>query len=153
MTTDATLTGETKLYRHFDATGQLLYVGISLSAIHRLQQHKRTAHWASQIANVTIEPHPTRAAALAAEREAIRQENPAHNVQRHAARKAPKVCTADLPYVEIPKLDIENGRLVRSVLRISRTQWDAAVDQAHRAARVSRNAGKRSGGVAANAAS
>lgn len=73
---------ETDLYRHFDASGELLYVGISLSAIGRLAQHKRRASWASQIANVTIETFPTRKEALRAEAQAIVTENPKYNLQR-----------------------------------------------------------------------
>lgn len=34
--------GETELYRHFAADGCLLYVGISLSAVARLTQHRQT---------------------------------------------------------------------------------------------------------------
>jgi hypothetical protein len=43
------------LYRHFDKDGTLLYVGISLSAINRLGQHKDNAHWFSSIKRVEIE--------------------------------------------------------------------------------------------------
>lgn len=73
------MTVKTHLYRHFDANGQLLYVGISLSALKRLSQHNSQSRWADQIANVTIETFPTRDSALAAEREAIISERPIHN--------------------------------------------------------------------------
>jgi len=73
---------ETALYRHFDSDGKLLYVGISLSAVHRLGQHRDHSRWFRRIANVTIEWLPTRADALAAERAAIRDENPECNIQR-----------------------------------------------------------------------
>lgn len=69
---------ETALYRHFDAEGRLLYVGISLSAIQRLSQHLASA-WAKDIRNVTVEILPTREDALAAEATAIREEQPLHN--------------------------------------------------------------------------
>lgn len=72
---------KTALYRHFDAAGQLLYVGISLSAVHRLAQHRQTAHWFDRIARIEIEWHESRAAALAAEIIAIRRESPQCNVQ------------------------------------------------------------------------
>ena len=68
------------LYRHFDRDGRLLYIGISLNAIARLAEHRDTSHWFSQIARVEIEPYPTRKAALAAELEAIRTENPLYNI-------------------------------------------------------------------------
>jgi len=76
----------TELYRHFDADGQLLYVGISLSAVVRLCAHMNCSPWADQIAMLTIERHPTREAAMAAERAAVKEERPLHNIT-HAERK------------------------------------------------------------------
>lgn len=74
--------GRTALYRHFDSAGVLLYVGISLGPVNRLQQHKRRSGWFSQIARVDVEWFDSRAAALKAEATAIFQENPLHNIQR-----------------------------------------------------------------------
>lgn len=71
---------QTALYRHFDADGCLLYVGISLNAVQRLSQHSDSP-WAQDIRNVTVEMHPTRQGALTAEAEAIRVERPLHNHQ------------------------------------------------------------------------
>src|SRR5690606_6831850 len=71
---------ETALYRHFDAEGRLLYVGISLNAFSRLMQHRRDSVWFRQIASVTIEWFPTRGKAVDAEVQAIRNERPLHNV-------------------------------------------------------------------------
>lgn len=70
----------TNLYRHFDADNQLLYVGISLSAVHRLTEHRNGSPWFRSIGSVTIETFPSRKEALAAEKEAIRNENPLYNV-------------------------------------------------------------------------
>lgn len=75
----------TALYRHFDAVGALLYVGISLSAVQRLAQHRQTAHWFDRIARIEIEWHDSREEALAAEISAISCEKPPCNVQ-HAQR-------------------------------------------------------------------
>lgn len=69
----------TQLYRHFDANGRLLYVGISASATNRLGQHKRKAAWFGLIANITVETFPTRRDALVAEAIAIRDEKPLCN--------------------------------------------------------------------------
>jgi predicted GIY-YIG superfamily endonuclease len=77
----------TALYRHFSASGDLLYVGISCKPITRLKQHEHDASWAAQIARVEIEQFADRAAALEAERNAIRAEKPKHNVAH--ARSAP----------------------------------------------------------------
>ena len=74
----------TQLYRHFDKNNNLLYVGISLSTFNRLSQHKDHSGWFYGITNVTIEHFPTREEALAAERKAIKSENPKFNI---ASRK------------------------------------------------------------------
>ena len=78
---------KTQLYRHYDNNKKLLYVGISLSAAVRLAQHREAAHWFDEIANVTIETFPTREAALAAERNAIANENPACNIHHKRTLK------------------------------------------------------------------
>lgn len=69
----------TALYRHFDDSGNLLYVGISNSAVRRLGQHMYGSQWASLISKVEIEHLSSRQEALAAEKAAIRAEMPAWN--------------------------------------------------------------------------
>lgn len=71
---------ETQLYRHFDNEGGLLYVGVSLSAVKRLGQHKSHSHWYAKIARVEIERFDTRESALAAERSAVLAESPVCNI-------------------------------------------------------------------------
>lgn len=68
------------LYRHFDASGALLYVGISLSAVQRLGQHRHNSHWFESIARIEIETFMSRAQVLIAERSAIEAERPLHNI-------------------------------------------------------------------------
>ena len=68
-----------QLYRHWDAEDRLLYVGISLSAVARFQQHKQSAGWFADVAKITIENFPTRELALAAEGKCIRKEKPLYN--------------------------------------------------------------------------
>lgn len=70
---------KTALYRHWDIDGVLLYVGISLSAVARLVQHKKS-HWSGRIASVTIQQYPDRPSAERAERSAIRSEKPLYNI-------------------------------------------------------------------------
>jgi predicted GIY-YIG superfamily endonuclease len=67
------------LYRHFDKDGILLYVGISLSAIHRLSQHRTSSSWVASIESVRIEKFETRKDAVDAEKSAIISEHPKHN--------------------------------------------------------------------------
>lgn len=73
-------TGRTALYRHWNADGELLYVGISLNAVSRLAQHRVEANWFDDIARIDIEWHPDRSSADAAERAAIKAEHPLHNI-------------------------------------------------------------------------
>ncbi|MAM60881.1 hypothetical protein [Maritimibacter sp. UBA3975] len=68
-----------QLYRHFDKDGDLLYVGISLSAIDRSKQHKNGSDWWQEVASITVENFASRAAAERAERRAISSERPIHN--------------------------------------------------------------------------
>lgn len=69
----------TDLYRHFDKDGQLLYVGISFRAIIRQAAHRDKAPWWGDVASITVEKFPSRAAARAAEKKAIQEERPLHN--------------------------------------------------------------------------
>lgn len=69
----------TALYRHYDEAGVLLYVGISLSAVNRLGQHKRNA-WFWSIRRVDVEYFSTRRAARQAEQTAIQTEKPLFNM-------------------------------------------------------------------------
>lgn len=52
--------GRTSLYHHFDNAGRLLYVGISLSHIQRLAQHRGKAHWYWDIASIKVAHYPGR---------------------------------------------------------------------------------------------
>lgn len=70
-----------KLYRHFNAENELLYVGVSVSILARLDGHRTNSHWFDQIVKITIENFPTREEALSAEFNAIRLEFPKYNVR------------------------------------------------------------------------
>lgn len=69
----------THLYRYFDDAGNLLYVGVSASAIRRLLEHAANKVWACLVSRVDVQTLPTREAALAAERKAITDEKPRFN--------------------------------------------------------------------------
>jgi predicted GIY-YIG superfamily endonuclease len=70
----------TALYRHFDADGRLLYIGISIGMLNRLKQHHHGSHWSDQIARVEVEYYSCQAEAAGAERDAILSEKPLHNI-------------------------------------------------------------------------
>ena len=77
--------GGTHLYRLWNSSDDLLYVGISKSALTRLGQHQRSQPWADEICRITIERFDTRGQAETAEVEAIAAERPKYNV-RHAVK-------------------------------------------------------------------
>lgn len=67
------------LYRHFDADGQLLYVGITNNPKRRLAEHKTRSVWAEQIGRVEVKWMRTREDALSEERVAIMIDKPLFN--------------------------------------------------------------------------
>lgn len=70
------------LYRAFDATGQLLYVGISLRAPERMHQHQRDKPWWTEVACITLEHHATIKSAEQAETDAIVADKPRYNIAK-----------------------------------------------------------------------
>jgi predicted GIY-YIG superfamily endonuclease len=75
----------TDLYRFFDADDQLLYVGISLNAAMRASQHRADKAWRPDVIRMEVERIPgERSDAIAAEADAIRREQPLHNVTHNA---------------------------------------------------------------------
>jgi hypothetical protein len=100
---------KTSLYRHYNSVGELLYVGISLSALKRLGQHKNASHWFDSISSVKIEHFDNRLSAQKAETEAIVIENPKHNVQKRTARKQEK---------ELEKVNESRKELVQQVVKV-----------------------------------
>lgn len=73
------------VYRCFDASDRLLYVGFTLSPPRRLKQHQDKSVWFHLVSRTAIEEFDTRDAALAAERRAIYSENPICNIHCNAS--------------------------------------------------------------------
>ena len=68
------------LYRHFDRTGNLLYVGISKCAIRRTAEHHERSKWYGEIDIIKIERFGTKREAEEAEIKAIKTEKPKYNI-------------------------------------------------------------------------
>ncbi len=68
------------LYRHFDSNDNLLYVGISNNHIRRLSEHEKNSHWINDVAYIKIEKFKTLEDVLLAEKTAIINEKPLHNI-------------------------------------------------------------------------
>lgn len=99
--------GPTQLYRHWDKDGNLLYVGISLSAIERLREHRARSSWFYQIACITVTTYETRHKAETAEDLAIVLEKPLHNVFIPAA--------PDYDVFDPEEAKVEKARMVQKL--------------------------------------
>jgi len=97
------------LYRHWDAAGSLLYVGITGNLATRLRGHRHTASWFPEIANITLQHFPDNEALLAAERQAIAEENPIYNkrlkvgLRYHHRRKYICATCKEHPETSLPR--------------------------------------------------
>lgn len=67
------------LYRLYDITGRLLYVGITSDWNRRRSQHAADKEWWTRVSQIALAELPSRKDALNAERIAIRTERPAYN--------------------------------------------------------------------------
>lgn len=65
------------VYRCFNAAGDLLHVGATSDYDARVKEYEKRP----EVAFIGRREHPTRAAAFAAEREAIREQQPLWNLQ------------------------------------------------------------------------
>lgn len=86
------------VYRMFDASGRLLYVGMTGDAGTRFGDHA-AKRWFPLVETIKLEWHPDKAAARAAERQAIRSERPRYNIAE--ARPAPRQPAAILALDEL----------------------------------------------------
>lgn len=68
------------LYRMYDATDALLYVGITMNVEDRFADHRAMKAWWAEVVDIKLEHFPTREAVEQAERDAIRTERPRFNV-------------------------------------------------------------------------
>lgn len=82
------------LYRFYDADATLLYVGITGSLFRRISRHGKTAPWQGDVAHITVEWHPDRTSAAAAEHAAVLDERPRYN---RNLRRPPRLAPATLP--------------------------------------------------------
>lgn len=72
----------TVLYRFYDASDVLLYVGITQQWEIRMASHRRGAPWWDLAERLTFAVYPDRQAAQDAERAAIKGESPVYNIHR-----------------------------------------------------------------------
>lgn len=79
----------TALYRHYDAEGRLLYVGITDCLSARDKQHREVAAWHKDVVRSETQWCVSRQHAAALERVAIRFERPVYNVALANSQQLP----------------------------------------------------------------
>lgn len=67
------------VYRCFDSSDRLIYVGSTANLFGRLEQHRQTSWWAPQVDHVQAAVYPNGIEARSVERKAIREEQPRWN--------------------------------------------------------------------------
>lgn len=99
------------LYRFYNQTQQLLYIGITSRLPVRLGTHEALKPWWCDVADVKVEHFPDRVSVLAAEAAAIRAEKPLHNV-RHNGPRPKRPGGGDRPesYPGLPTWDFASRR-------------------------------------------
>lgn len=137
----------TVLYRLYGADG-LLYIGIARSIATRLGQHAASKDWFDQVTTIVLERFDTRERAAEAERSAIIEEKPSHNIVhnrgtrpshirtvRHAAANATDALVGKFVHThgdpEHPREAGNQGRITSSVgdgyyLVMWHSWWDGA---------------------------
>ncbi|MFA7267551.1 MAG: hypothetical protein WC054_14675 [Candidatus Nanopelagicales bacterium] len=92
------------VYRMWDASGDLLYVGASTSYAARIQQHQGQRAWFLDVSNITIEHFATHELAFEAEAAAIAAECPKYNRTFTTSKPGKK---SALRFID--KIDIRTG--------------------------------------------
>ena len=87
------------LYRFFNATGQLLYVGITMNPPQRFKAHQSEKDWWTEVSGITVESYASRSELAAAERRAIHVERPAYNVIYNQQKPLVPAMPSGLRYV------------------------------------------------------
>lgn len=78
------------LYRMFDRSKHLLYVGITVDARARWKAHGEDKSWWTDVASIEVQHFTSRAAAERAEQLAIRSERPLHNIVHQLRYTVPR---------------------------------------------------------------
>lgn len=112
---------QTYLYRHFDKSNALLYIGIATDVERRTKQHSRSV-WGAEIASTVIKTYPTRIKAAIAELRAIEKERPRHNVMPGDERRT-KLTNGVMFSSRVPKALIEQVNAVCAKRGISRSDF------------------------------
>jgi predicted GIY-YIG superfamily endonuclease len=110
------VTERTAVYRLYDANEVLLYIGMSRDPDKRLEWHKATQAWGSQVCQRSVTWHATREDAALAEVTAISAERPLYNFSNSPYR----ALEADGMLAAVPKA--EHDRAITEAIRNGETR-------------------------------
>lgn len=121
------------VYRAFDATGHLLYIGCTLDFDRRRAEHMQRRTWARDVHRWETTEYPDQASALAAEEAAIKAEAPEHNAMYNGAgltgwndeRRSSETCLHGHPWDENAKMNAQGLRICATCERIATWRHDA----------------------------
>jgi predicted GIY-YIG superfamily endonuclease len=129
--------GSQTLYRLYNASGELLYVGISGRAWERWHQHAKGKTWWSEVTVTRVEHFTTRAEVEQAERLAIRTEFPKYN-KTHKAVAKPQPAGGSRPITWMcvfckQAIDAGTGYITvdQDAARACRSYWDDIARRNH----------------------
>jgi hypothetical protein len=114
----------TAVYRMFDSDDALLYVGMTKNFGQRWQSEAKQMPWWPEVSRQTVEWHPSREDAGAAERKAIRDECPRYNV-----RGVPFRLRQSVP-PSVPLIEWSDGDRATVIERIGELAFRADVPHA-----------------------
>lgn len=107
-------TRPTSVYRFWDANNRLLYVGITHRGWRRFDEHASAKAWWHLVDRVTVDHHPSRESARAAELAAIQGEHPQFNV---ADTRRPPISAGRKP--ALPFVSVDDGMTCHVINRQS----------------------------------
>lgn len=121
------------VYRFFDASDRLLYIGCTLDWKRRENEHRWYTPWSDDIAHCEVVRYPDQASALLAEEEAIKAESPVHNAMYNGAgltgwneeRRQSETCLHGHPWEGNSRVTSQGIRVCRECERIANWRYDA----------------------------
>jgi predicted GIY-YIG superfamily endonuclease len=113
------------LYRFFDRTDALLYIGITMDFEKRMAAHRKTKRWWPAVSSITLEHLDNRYDALAAETDAIKTEKPLYNEAQNEMVQAPMLYSEDHARdLAAEILGLLDGDLREVLLHDNRYDWE-----------------------------
>lgn len=133
------------VYRHYDSSGDLLYVGITYHLKSRTAKHRSSSHWASAIDRIEYELLPDRKIASDIERWAVANMRPRFNIQYTSEASKLKAAGLGTPDQLVAEAAIRRRERLR---RLAKRKWGRreyatpAIAAAVRASAVERHAAR-----------